>query len=155
MAVSYLDTPAATDPLYTPNRGEVACLRQIITIGTADLTQNATFDIGYIPKDCVVLDGVLVATDMDSAASPSMTVIVGDSGDTDRFVNAGTIGQAAGTVRFGNNATSAATLITHQGTCYTTPTKLYGTFTNAPGTAVAGTIAATVFYTVNEPPTSI
>lgn len=155
MTITYSKNIAATDPMFCPNAGEVAAVTQIITVGTADLTQNTTFDICYVPPNCKVVGGYLAATDMDSAASPALTIIVGDSGDTDRFINAGTIGQAAMRMDFGNNATSAASLITHQSTVYTAPTKIYGTFTNAPGTAVAGTIAATVFYTMTEPPGTI
>jgi hypothetical protein len=153
MTISYSKTLAATDPIFSPNAGQVASVTQIITVGTADLTQNTTFDICYVPPNARVLDGFLVATDMDSGSS--LTIIVGDSGDTDRFINAGTIGQTAMRMDFGNNATAAASLITHQGTNYTSATKIYGTFSNAPGTAVAGTIAATVFYTVVEPPGTI
>ena len=154
MAVSYLKTLSSTGPRFTPRAGQVAEVSNVMIFGTADLAQDTTFDIGYVPRGCVVTGGSIMCTDMDSGTSAVLAV--GDSGDVDRFINGGTIAQAGGNLSFGNNTTAAASLAAHvTAGGYTADTKVYGTVITAPGTAVAGTIAATVRYTRTEPVTPI
>jgi hypothetical protein len=130
--------------IFSPGAGRLGVIHQVITIGTADLIQDAVFDIGFVPASTKIVDVIAVATDMDSAASPAMVIAIGDPDDPDRFVNGGTIGQTDGLVRLGNNATSAASYAAHLG--YTEPVCLCATVITAPGTAVAGTLSVNVLY---------
>ncbi len=139
---TYSRDTAATGSLYKPPAQTVAVLHTVITMATTDLDINDTFDIGRLPRGAKVLDVVVAVTDMDSATAGLISV--GDAGSTGRFISSASI-QAAGVIRAGNNATSAALVAAH--TAYTAETLLYGTVTTASGTPVAGTISATVFYT--------
>lgn len=134
------DTSAASS-LYKPTAQTVAALHNVISMATSDLVLNATFDIGRLPRGAKVLDVIVAVTDMDSASAGLISV--GDATSTGRFISSASI-QAAGVIRAGNNATSAALVAAH--TAYTAETLLYGTVTTAPGTAVAGTISVTVLY---------
>lgn len=49
-----------------------------------------------VPKGAVITGIDLQVPDLDTGGSPTISLQVGDGGDTDRFVVAGTIGQAAG-----------------------------------------------------------
>lgn len=149
---TYSEVVSATGPMFTPPAKMTAVLSQIVTIGTADLTQNTTFDIGYIPANCRVIDAVMAGTDMDSAGAPAMIMALGDTVDADRWINGSTVGQTAAVARAGNNATSAKTMAEHAG--YTAPTKQIATVITAPGTAVAGTLTVSVLYEKLEPPTA-
>lgn len=142
---TYLNSVAATAPQYQPPAKAVGVIRQVITMATGDLDANDTWSIGYVPAGAKVLDVKLVFTDMDSGGSPTLAFHVGDSGDPDRFISGGAA-TAASTLSAGNNATAAANMAAH--TAYTVPTLIYGTCSAAAATAVAGTIVATVFYSV-------
>jgi len=139
---TYSRDTGVTSSLYKPSAQTVGVLHNVITMATTDLDLNDTFDIGRLPRGAKVLDVILYVTDMDS--STAGLISVGDAGSTGRFISSASI-QAAGAIRAGNNATSAALCAAH--TAYTAETLLYGTVTTASGTAVAGTISATVLYT--------
>lgn len=147
---TYSEVVSATGPKFSPPAKTVGVVSQTITVGTSDLVLNTLMDIGYVPRGSRVLDVVLSATDMDTNGTPLLVLAVGDSGDDDRFITASTIGQTGGTVRAGNAAGSALTLAAH--TQYTADTLLQVKVTAAAATAAAGTIAATVFYEMLEPP---
>ncbi len=149
---TYSETNSATGPSFSPPAKMVGVASNIITLGTADLVENATFTIGYLPPNSRVIDGFIAGTDMDSAASPALVLAVGDAADPDRFLNGGTVGQTASRQSFGNNATSAKTMVEHTG--YTTRTAINATVITAPGTAVAGTLIGNVLYETLEPPTA-
>lgn len=143
---TYTNEVSATTPVYSPplkSKG-VACLWNSVALATADMTLNNTISIGYVPAGARVLDVILTLTDIDTGAA--CVVSVGDAGSAERFIQGSTAGQAATTVRAGNNATSAATFAAH--TAYTAPTLLYMTFTTAPGTPATGTMSCSVLYTV-------
>lgn len=146
MAKVYSNVVDQLAPRFAPLGKQVGVLSQIVTLGTGDLG-TGTIDIGWLPRGARVIDGVVSATDMDSGTA--LVWDLGDSGSTARFIHGATAGQAAATVRFGNDATAAATLAAHA--AYTSSTKLYITVTTASGTAVAGTLSARVLYEVVEP----
>ena len=108
------------------------------------MTLNNTIDIGYVPAGALVHDVIVAVTDIDTGTA--CVIAVGDAGSAARFIQGSTAGQAATVVRAGNNATSAATFAAH--TPYTAPTKLYLTFTTAPGTPATGTLKVSVLYSV-------
>lgn len=136
------DTSTASS-LYKPPAQSIGVIHNVITMATTDLDANDTFDIGRVPRGAKVLDVFLSFTDMDTSGSPTLAFHVGDAGDPDRFITAGTA-TAASTLRAGNAAGSAATVAAH--TAYTAETLIYGTVSAAAATAAAGTIAATVIY---------
>lgn len=145
---TYSKTVSATKPRVSDQAGRVAVLNQVVTLATGDLVQDATFDIGWLPRGARVLDGMIAGTDMDSAASPSMVIAIGDTSDADKFISGSTVGQTAAVSRFGWNATAAKTMAEH--TAYSAATKLIGTIITAPGTAVAGTLRCEVIYEVED-----
>jgi hypothetical protein len=143
---TYSLTTGSTANAFRPLAQYVAQKTNVITMATTDLDLNDTFDICRLPKGARVLDIILSATDMDTNGTPTLVIDVGDSGDTDRFIDGATVGQGAGTIRAGNVAGSAATLAAH--TAYTAETLIYGTIATAAATAAAGTITVTVLYAV-------
>ena len=134
-------------PAFQPMPKTVGVLRNIITLGTADVATAGTVIVGYVPANSIVLDAVMTLTDVDTGAA--FVCALGDTGDVDRFINGATTGQAAGTVRAGNNATSAASFAAH--TAYTAKTAIIFNTITAAATAAAGTASISVLYFTQEP----
>lgn len=145
---TYLKAIDVNAGFYVPPAGAIGVLSQVVTVGTADLVESGTLDIGYLPANAKVVDVVMTATDMDSASSPAIVIDLGDAGDPDRFINASTVGQTGTTIRAGNDLTTSATWSVHGG--FAEPTLIYATIVTAPGTAVAGTLMVNVIYEVLE-----
>ena len=61
---------------------------------TAALTTADTLNAFVIPKGCRVLYMMLKSSDVDTNASPTIALNVGDSGSATRFFSASTVGQA-------------------------------------------------------------
>lgn len=142
-----LNNTGTAYPSYQPLPKNVGVLRNVITLGTADVNAAGTVVVGYLPANSIVLDAVMTLTDVDTGAA--FVCALGDTGDVDRFINGSTVGQSAGTVRAGNNATSAASFAAH--TAYTANTAIiYNTITAA-ATAAAGTASISVLYFTQEP----
>lgn len=142
---TYLRDTSTTAQVYKPPAGELAVFRQVITMATGDLDAADTFDICRLPYGAKVVDVFLVCTDMDTSGSPTLAFDVGDSGDTDRFIAAGAA-TAAVRINAAHSAATAASMAAH--TAYTAETLVYGTVQAAAATKAAGTIVATVYYTV-------
>jgi hypothetical protein len=144
------ETVSATGPKFSPPAKTVGVLSNIVTLGTTDVGTKQEIIIGYLPPMSKVIDVVLGVTDVDSGTA--FVCAVGDTSDPDRFINGGTIGQAAGVLRAGNNATSAKTYCEHTGYTAATPMSL-SVITEA-GTAAVGTAVLTFTYETLEPPTA-
>lgn len=141
---------SATGPRFMPMGKDVASIEQTITVATTDLALNALMSIGYVPRNCRVLDVIISCTDLDTNGTPALVLAVGDAADDDRFITASTVGQTGGRVSAGNTAASAATFAAHTG--YTDDTLISVKATTAAATAATGTIKATILYEATEPP---
>lgn len=141
---------SATGPRFMPLGKDVASIEQTITIATGDITLNALWSIGYVPRNCRVLDISLTCTSMDTNGTPLLVLAVGDPNDDDRFIASATTARAGGRVTAGNTAASAATFAAHTG--YTEDTLVSIKVSTSAATAAAGTIKATILYEATEPP---
>jgi len=146
MTGATLATPvSATSSSYTPQAGpDVAMMHQVVTLGTAAVGNAGSLVVGYLPKGALVIDAKMAVTDVDTGAA--YVCSLGDASDLSRFINAGTVGQAAGVLRAGNDATAAAKMAAL--TPYAADTAImFNTITPA-GTAAAGTATIDVMYIV-------
>jgi hypothetical protein len=62
----------------------------------ADPVAGNTVQVMKVPKGFVVTGVYLALTDIDTNGSPTVTAVLGDAADDDRFVTSSTIGQAGG-----------------------------------------------------------
>lgn len=104
--------------------------------GTSD-----TINFGYLPAGARVVLAVLESTDMDTNATPTLALNVGDADDADRLFAASTVGQA-GTL-------SSAIAVAGAGKKYDSKTLITGTASTAAATGAAGTVYLSVFYVVD------
>lgn len=114
-----------------------------ISVLAAQLTLAALFGNIRIPKGAQVLWVMLDATDLDTNGSPTITMEIGDAGDTDRLLAANTIGQSGAAVV---GPTIAKTGFGYQ---YTEETLIQVRLGAAAATGAAGTIKYAVAYISN------
>lgn len=107
---------------------------------TAALTTSDVINFGYLPANARVLSMTLEATDIDTNASPTIALNVGDSGSATRFFSASTVGQA------GTASVASAVSGLHYKT--TDKTLIVGAPSANAATGVAGTIYLSVLYIV-------
>ena len=99
-----------------------------------------TLNFFYIPANARIIFAALESTDMDTNASPTLALNIGDSGSASRLFSASTVGQAgtlSSAIAVAGNAykTTAKTLIT-------------GTASTNSATGAAGSVYLTVMYVV-------
>lgn len=94
-----------------------------------------------VPGNATIVGGVLRCSDMDTNASPTVTVHVGDADDADRLFSASTVARAGGS--------DVNLALTGLGYKYTADTLVYATI-NSPATGATGTVALTLFYVVGQ-----
>ena len=111
---------------------EVAC--------TAAPSTSDTINFGYVPAGARIIQAVLESTDMDTNATPTLAINVGDSGDADRLFAASTVGQTG--------ALSTATAVTGAGYKYDTETLITGVAQANAATGAAGTLYLSLLYVV-------
>lgn len=139
------DTISATGPRFTPmGENAVGHFNQLVTLGTAAVGNAGSLVVGYLPKGALVTDAKLSITDVDTGAA--FVCSLGDAGDLSRFINGGTIGQSAGTLRSGNDATSSAKMAAL--TPYTADTAVIFNTITAAATAAAGTAMIDIDFIV-------
>lgn len=63
---------------------------------TAALALNDVIQMVKVPAGAIVSNVVLATDDLDTDASPAIVLDVGDGGDTDRYIDGSTVGQAGG-----------------------------------------------------------
>lgn len=112
----------------------------------AALVVNDVIQMVKVPIGARIVTISLAADDLDSGATPLITLDVGDGGDTDRFIAASTIAQAGGIARIGDNITGAAAADC-LGYVYTADDTIDVLVHAAPATgATSGTITMVVTY---------
>lgn len=102
-----------------------------------------------VPKGATILDMALSAEDLDTNATPTITLSVGDGDDDDRFIVASTVAQAGGIVRLGVGV-AAADIDGAHGFKYTAQDTIDVKIVAAAATKAAGNITLTVWYTLDE-----
>ena len=112
---------------------------------TASPATTDTMNFFYMPKNAVLLDAYLSATDMDTNGSPALALNIGDAGSASRLFAASTVGQAG---------TAAAIAAAGRGYQYTAKTLITGTASTNAATGAAGTVTLTVLYYVADSTTS-
>jgi len=134
-ATNYARKPVASHGLAGDLKAaffEVSC--------TAAPSTSDTINFGYLPAGARVISAVLESTDMDTNATPTLTINVGDSGDADRLFAASTVGQTG--------ALSTATAVTGAGYKYDTETLITGVAQANAATGAAGTLYLSLLYVV-------
>jgi len=104
---------------------------------TANAANLDTFDFGVVPKGFRVFGACLECTDIDTNASPTVTINVGDSGSANRLFAASTVGQAGTADR--------ALAVAGQGYLYTADTVVTGAIPTGPATGTTGTVSLALF----------
>lgn len=124
---------------YTqPQQGLLGAARNTKTFGrrvnlaTTDLALNAVTAAFRVPAGFTVTGIIAVASDMDTNATPTLALSVGDSGSATRHLSSSTIGQAGTSTQ-----TIASTGLLYS---YTADTDILVTASTASATAAAGTL---------------
>lgn len=99
------------------------------------------FEMLRVPRNARITGCTLKSTDIDTNGTPTVTLTVGDSGDTDRLITGSTIGRAGGT-------DSALVSSTGQFYQYTTETVISVAISAGPATGAVGTLELAVKYVV-------
>lgn len=107
---------------------------------TAAPATTDTIEFFYLPAGARVLHATLESTDMDTNVTPTLTIDVGDAGDTNRLFAASTVGQAG--------TQSSATAVTGLNYKYSSKTLITGVAANNAATGAAGTLYLSVLYVV-------
>ncbi len=87
------DVPRAVTPGVYSVYGHYAAVGSSLVI-------NDVVQMCKVPLGARVLGIALESTDLDSGATPAVTLSIGDGDDTDRFIANSTVGQAGGVVAF-------------------------------------------------------
>ncbi|MGI8839960.1 MAG: hypothetical protein ACR2F8_04115 [Caulobacteraceae bacterium] len=110
------------------------------------LAANDTVNLFYLPAGATVRRASLRASPaLDSNGSPTLTLDVGDAGNTARLFSQSLAGSSAS----GDDGVCAFVGLGYQ---YPVKTAIFATVHAAGATKVAGTISLTVFYTVDGMP---
>lgn len=110
-----------------------------VTCSAAPATTD-TINFFDLPAGAVVVGATLMASDMDTNGTPTITLNVGDSGSATRYFSASTVAQA-GTL-------SSAVATTGLGQAYTTKTRIVCVPQANAATGAAGTVSLAIFYYV-------
>lgn len=133
-----------------PHSGVVAVKAVFAHPTTGDGTAAGDIiEMVKVPKGAMILDMALSSEDIDTNATPTVTLDVGDGGDVDRFIDGTTIGQAGGIVRLGSGVVAAAIDGAH-GFVYTDDDTIDIKVVDAAATKAAGNITLTVLYTMED-----
>lgn len=109
---------------------------------TANPTAADILQMVPVPRGARIIDVTLSATDLDTNGTPTITMLVGDGGDNDRFITSSTIGQTGGVARL-----NAQTGFLYE---YTADDTIDVTFGVASATFASGTIQLAVTYTTDS-----
>lgn len=108
-------TKWATTSVTGECAGDVITNDYFVDVKAADIVQDDVIDLGLLPANHTVVDAVLIADDLDTGASPAITLDVGlmsgVPGDVtssrtcgEEFFSAATTAQAGGATRMSNRA---------------------------------------------------
>lgn len=137
MAVTTHSGAAAGVTLFEGRGNQLSVVHNQISL-TGNVTANDIVEAVRLPKNAVVTDVMVVASDMDTSATPTLAFSVGYGTDDGYFIVATTIGQSGGVVR-ANAATAKPLVLTEEDTIDIKWTTAAATFAN-------GTIDLIVTY---------
>ena len=147
MATWYSDVAADADNAWQCPTGAVV-VPFSVSLTTA-LAAADVIELVKIPNNAVLLDFTMDVTDLDTNATPTLTLDIGDDAVANRFVAASSIGQAGGRLTYGEDG--AADTLPRQYSKQTgsghTDSKFRATVNVAAATPAAGTIKGYVTYT--------
>jgi hypothetical protein len=110
---------------------------------TAALALNDVVQMVKVPAGAIVSNVVLATDDLDTNGTPAIVLDVGDGGDTDRYIDGSTVGQAGGITDSSNLAIDGI------GYTYSVEDTIDVLVQVAPATgATSGTIKLIVYYTI-------
>ena len=110
---------------------------------TAALALNDVVQMVKVPAGAIVSNVVLATDDLDTNGTPAIVLDVGDGGDTDRYIDGSTVGQAGGITDSSNLAINGI------GYTYSVEDTIDVLVQVAPATgATSGTIKLIVSYTI-------
>lgn len=110
---------------------------------TAALALNDVVQMVKVPAGAIVSNVVLATDDLDTNGTPAIVLDVGDGGDTDRYIDGSTVGQAGGITDSSNLAIDGI------GYTYSVEDTIDVLVQVAPATgATSGTIKLIVSYTI-------
>jgi hypothetical protein len=110
---------------------------------SAALALNDVIQMVKVPNGAVVSNVVLATDDLDTHGTPTIVLDVGDGGDTDRYIDGATVGQAGGVTDSSNLAIGGI------GYEYTDEDTIDILVQAAPATgATSGTLKLIVHYTI-------
>ena len=110
---------------------------------TAALALNDVVQMVKVPAGAIVSNVVLATDDLDTDGTPAIVLDVGDGGDTDRYIDGSTVGQAGGITDSSNLAIDGI------GYTYSVEDTIDVLVQVAPATgATSGTIKLIVSYTI-------
>lgn len=138
MATLTADKVASTVQPRTVHGATVTQVTSTFALSAA-LAAADVIELVKVPKGAVILDVVLGVDDLDSGATPAITLTVGDGDDTDRYIESSTVGQAGGVARLDNEV--------GVGHAYTAEDTIDVTVGTAPATgATTGDVRLVVTY---------
>lgn len=137
---TFTATAAAStvSPKHSGNAGQPVTVYGSYTMAAAPAL-NDVFQMVRVPKGAVILGMSLTSTDIDTGGSPTVVLDVGDGGDTDRYIDGSTIGQAGG-------ITAAMNVNTGFLNTYTEEDTIDVLVQAGPATGAAGTLKLAVTY---------
>ena len=138
---TYAKSASPNAPSYQPVGQDGAVQWNRVTVAATELTLNAVIPLMRLPRGALVHDVTMHISDLDTGAAG--IVSVGVVGDTERYIRRASM-QAAGTIRAGNDATAAASIIAAQP--FTQETSIDLLVQTAPATAAAGVVHVAVMY---------
>lgn len=128
---------AAGVTLFEGRGNQLSVMHNQISLA-ANVAVNDIVEAVRIPKNSVVTDVMVIATDMDTGATPTLAFSVGYGGDDDYFIVGTTIGQTGGVAR--------ANAVTAKPLNFTEEDTIDLKWTAAAATFAAGTVDLLVFY---------
>lgn len=141
MATTFQATKVSSSTEQMPGVGDgqgLKCASSTYTIAAA-LVINDVIQGPLIQAGSVVVDVMVVVSDLDTNGTPLITLDVGYGGDPDYFIAASTAGQTGGVIR--------ATAVTALPLVLTTNDTIDVLVKAAPATgATTGTVTITVFF---------
>lgn len=133
-----LNTSAAASITAVEGMGyNVVCKPVTLTV-SANPTGGTSVGLVKIPANAVIVDMLVVASDLDTSGTPTLTFSIGTDASPTYFINLSTIGQTGGLVR--------PTAVTARPLTFAAPDTINITWGTAAATFAAGTIDLVVQY---------
>lgn len=110
-------------------------------VTAAQLALSEVIKIGVVPSGSIYVGGYIATDDLDSNATPTLVLDVGDDDDSDGLMDGATTGQAAAITDFNGTYLTNKTTVDAEKT-------ISVTVQTAAATAAAGTMRVVVYYYV-------